>query len=581
MPRTKQELEHALAAYVADVLGGRRVCGRLERLAVERHVRDTDHGPSRGLRWNATRGFRAAWWIEHRTRFSKGEWAGKPFVLEGWQLFAVACLFGWERRVDGVWRRRFRTAYMSVARKNGKSEWAAAIGLTFLYPALALGGEVGGEVYSAATKRDQAAIVWRQAAGMVRKSPTLKREVAVHDSRYNLAHYESESRFEAVAADANTLDGLGPLCAIVDEYHAHPNSAVYDVLESGMGARREPLMLVITTAGGKREGACWDLETDAIRALEGLGEAEGVADDLFAFIARPDEGDDWALETTWRKANPNFGVSVHAEGIRIACDVAKRKPSARNEFLRKRLNLWTEGDVAWMGMDRWDACAGAVDLEALRGQPCYVGVDLSSTRDTTALVAVWPMHRVSKNLDSDYIAQKYAVVPWIFVPADTISERGPRERKLFEAWARDGLVTATSGDMVDYEAVWQQLLELNDRYGVQEAVFDRWQASALIGKCEQVGILTVAHGQGYKDMSPAMKLAETLIGRGQIDHGGHPVLRWMFSNVRVKRDPADNIKPDKARSADRIDGIVAMLMGLQRANANAEAGGEVRVWAIS
>lgn len=459
---------------------------------------------------------------------------------------------------------------MSVARKNGKSELAAAIGLVFLYPALDLGGEIGGEVYSAATKRDQAAIVWRQAAGMVRKSPTLKREVAVHDSRYNLAQHETESRFEAVAADANTLDGLGPLCAIVDEYHAHPNSAVFDVLESGMGARREPLMLVITTAGGKREGACWDLETDGIKALEGIGENEGTADDLFIFIARPDEGDDWALESTWRKANPNFGVSVHAEGIRIACDVAKRKPSARNEFLRKRLNLWTEGDVAWLGLDRWDACASGVDLEALRGTPCYVGIDLSSTRDTTAVVAVWPLE-----------GGTFAVAPWIFVPADTISDRGPRERRLFEAWVRDGFVTATSGDMVDYDAVWQRLLELNERYGIREAVFDRWQASALVGKCEQVGITTVAFGQGYKDMSPAMKLAETLIGRGEIAHGGHPVLRWMFSNVSVKRDPADNVKPDKSRSVDRIDGVVAMLMGLQRASANAEAGGEVRVWAIS
>ena len=262
--------KHAAERYVADVLAGRVIVGRLVRLAVERHERDLREQDERGLYFNRSRAVRACWWIEHRLRFSKGEWAKRPFVLEPWQAFIVWALFGWERIVDGKQVRRFRTAYVSVARKNGKSELGAAVALLMLITggASVAGPEIGAEVYSAATTRDQATIVWRAAASIVRKSPELSREVDVHDSRYNLSHAKTESRFEALAADADTLDGLGPYCCIVDELHAHPDSTVWDVLASGTGSRREPLMLAITTAGAEREGVCWDVESDCVKILE-------------------------------------------------------------------------------------------------------------------------------------------------------------------------------------------------------------------------------------------------------------------------------------------------------------------------
>jgi phage terminase large subunit-like protein len=372
--RAADEIEADVLDYADGVLGGRIVVGRFVRLAVERHRRDLDsvaRGAGRGLSFNRKRALRACWWMEHRLRFSKGEWAGKPFRLAPWQAFIVWNLFGWEREVEGRRLRRFRTAYVSVARKNGKTELAAAIGLLMLV--LSEETEAGAEVYSAATKRDQAAICWRAAAGMVKKSPILKKALGVHDSRHNLANYQTEGKFETVSSDADTLDGLGPLLGIVDEYHAHQDSTVYDVLESGMGARREPLMLVITTAGAKREGACWNLETDAVKVLEGIGEDEGAGDDLFAFVARLDDRDDPFNEFVWPKANPNMGVSCHLEKLRQASKVARRRAGALNEYLRKHMNLWTEVSTAWLSMPDWDACAGAVDVPALKGKRCWVG----------------------------------------------------------------------------------------------------------------------------------------------------------------------------------------------------------------
>jgi len=549
--------KHAAERYVADVLAGRVIVGRLVRLAVERHERDLREQDERGLYFNRSRAVRACWWIEHRLRFSKGEWAKRPFVLEPWQAFIVWALFGWERIVDGKQVRRFRTAYVSVARKNGKSELGAAVALLMLITggASVAGPEIGAEVYSAATTRDQATIVWRAAASIVRKSPELSREVDVHDSRYNLSHAKTESRFEALAADADTLDGLGPYCCIVDELHAHPDSTVWDVLASGTGSRREPLMLAITTAGAEREGVCWDVESDCVKILEQVYDDESV----FAYVARLDDGDDPFIEASWPKANPNLGVSVIVDGLRVAAKTAAQNPRRQNEYLRKRMNLWTAGETAWVSLEKWDASAGVIDLGALRGRTCFLGVDLSSTRDTTAVVAAFPMD------DGTYV-----VLPQVFVPADTLSDnevRGPRERQLLTDWAKAGLVTATSGETVDYDAIWQAIVNAADRYSVQEVVFDRWQASSLISKCQAIGLQEVGFGQGYKDMNPAMQLAETLISNRRLIHGGNPVLRWMVSNVATKTDPAGNVKPDKSKRSARIDGVVAMLMGLQRASA--------------
>ncbi len=568
--REAHEIEADVRAYVAGVLDGSVVAGRLARLAVERHERDlaycAEHGEDggpRGLRFNAQRARRACWWLEARLRFSKGEWAGKPFRLAPWQAFVVWALFGWERFVDGRWIRRFRTGYLSVARKNGKSELVAAIGLLMVNGYVAEGrlweAEPGGEVYAAATKVDQAAIVWTAAASMVRKSALLRKEIGVHDSRHNLAHYSLEGKFETVSSDSDTLDGLSPLLGIIDEYHAHPNSGVYDVIESGMGARREPLMLVPTTAGEKRQGACWDLETDAIKILEGIGENEGTGDDLFAFIARLDDGDDAFNEAAWLKANPNLGVSIHLEKLRIAARVAKRRPGALNEYLRKHMNLWTEVSTAWLPMPAWDACsdptphAQEIEQDGLRGEKCFVGVDLSAVCDYTAGVAVFPPSEKRPFWD---------VLTSFWIPAETLIDRAQTDRVPVNRWIEDGLVTATSGGVVDQDAVKLWLIGLRERYDVAAVPMDPHNATKLQSELQALGFTVVNMRQGWATMSPAIKQTEILLRQKLIRHGGNPVLRWMFSNVALKRDANDNLSLHKGRSADRIDGMVALVMGV-------------------
>lgn len=557
--RSADEIEADVHAYIDQVRDGSVLVCRFVRLAVDRHVRDLRRGKARGLRFNKRRALRALWWIENRGRFTKGDWAGRPFRLSPWQAFIVWCLFGWERKVGRRWLRRFRVAYVSVARKNGKTELAAAIGLVFLVvPGEA---ETGGEIYSAATKRDQAAYCWQAAAGMVKRNRILKNEIGIHDSRQNLSHYETDSKFETVASDADTLDALGPLLAIIDEYHAHPNSAVFDVLQSGMGARSEPMMLVTTTAGAKRQGACWELETDALKILEGIGEAEGSGDDLFAFVARLDEGDDWADQRVWVKANPNLDVSCHSDNLRVEYRAAKRRPGAVNEFLRKRMNMWTEVSSAWMGMPEWDGCAGRVDLEALRGERCFVGLDLSAVSDYTAAAAVFP--REDGHFD---------VLPAFWIPAETLVERSHTDRVPVMQWVEKGLVTATDGGVVDQDAVKQWLLNLREWADVAEVPTDPHNATKLQTELQALGFHVVSMRQGWVTMSPAIKQTEILVRQKRLRHGGHPVLRWMFSNVALKRDSHDNLSLHKGRSADRIDGITSLVMAVGRAVAFLESG---------
>lgn len=563
--RAAHEIEADATGYIEGVLDERTLVGRLVRLAVERHVRDLRLGSGRGLRFNALRARRAMWWIENRLRFSKGQWAGKPFRLQPWQAFIVYSLFGWERMVDGRWIRRFRSGYMSVARKNGKTELVAAIGLLMLVGYNAEGrqweSEPGGEVYVAATKRDQAALCWQAAARMVKKSPLLKKEIGVHESRYNLSHYESESKFEAVASESDTLDGPSPLLGIIDEYHAHPNSDVYDVIDSGMGARLEPLMLVVTTAGAKRQGACWDLETDAVKILEGIGEEAGAGDDLFAYIARLDVEDekDWANEKNWIKANPNLGVSVHPEKLRVGAKVAKRRANALNEFLRKHMNLWTEVSTAWLAMPAWDACSAQspwskeLDRDELRGETCYPGIDLSAVADYTAGAAVFPPSERRPFWD---------VILGFWIPAETLMERRQSDRVPVDRWVADELVTVTEGNVVDQDAVKNWLINLRERYTIGAVPMDPHNATKLQTELMALQFNVVSMRQGWATMSPAIKETERIVLQGKLRHGGNPVLRWMFSNVAIKTDTNDNKSLNKGRSADRIDGITSLVMGV-------------------
>lgn len=580
-PRGLRELACEFDAYVDDVLDGCLVVGRLVRLAVERHVRDCELGEKRGLRFNARRGLRACWWIENRVRHpktSKATRAGERFRLARWQVFVVACVFGWERRRDdGRWVRRFRTAYLCVARKNGKSMTAAAIALL----CLVLEGAAGGEVYSAATKRDQAAYCWNQAAESARREKLLAKEIEVRESRHHMVHRPSGSVFTAVASDAHTLDGLGPSLAIIDEYHEHPTSEVADVLRSGMGASPEPLTMYTTTAGGKREGPCYELETDCCKILEGVDGGEG--DDVFAFIARPDDTDLPGTEAAQRKANPNLGVTVHLEDLAIQYKTAVRRPREWTEYLRKHENRWTETSSAWLPMPDWDACNGKsgsafrrdlleLALERLRGERCFVGVDLSAVADYTATCKVFPrpadcalLAELRRELGLDVAGSGYIIAPSFWIPADTLIDRAQRDRVPVTRWVEDGLVTATPGNAVDHDAVKDSILSDCDRYDVVEVPMDPHNATKLQTELMALGVPVLSMRQGWITMSPAIKATETQILQRRLIHFGHPVQRWMFSNVACVVDKAENKSLHKGKSGDRIDGQVAEVMAIGRA----------------
>jgi phage terminase large subunit-like protein len=372
----KATQDDPVTAYARAVAGGQILSNRLVRVACERHLADLTSATGRGFRFDRAAAQHAIDFFGF-LRHSKGEWAGQTFELAPWQVFVVGCLFGWQQS-DGL--RRFRTAYCAVPRKNGKSTLSAGIGLYLLVS----DGEQGAEIYSAATSRDQARIVFDEAKRMVGSSPALQRRVGILINNLHVA--ATTSRFMPLSSDASTMDGLNVHGAIIDELHAHRNRHVVDVLETATGARRQPLLFEITTAGYDRHSICFEHHDYSIKVLEGT-----VPDDSwFAFIAAADEDDDWSAPEVWRKANPNFGLSVKEDDLARKAEKAIALPGAQNAFRRMHLNEWTEQAERWIDVAAWDACDGLIDLDQLRGRPCFGGLDLSTTTDVTALAWVFP-----------------------------------------------------------------------------------------------------------------------------------------------------------------------------------------------
>lgn len=556
-PAVPRRVVPAWESYAEAVATEREPASRFVRLAAERFLGELSRWgtkPGRAYRFDEAEASRVVRAFPALFRHHKGEWAGRAFELEAWQQFLVAQVFGW-RAKDG--RRRFRKAYVEVPRKNGKSQIAAGVGLLLL----CADGEPGAEVYSAATKRDQALLVHDEATRMVKSSPALARRVGAF--RHNLHVTATHSKFEPLSADFNTLDGLNPHGVIVDELHAHRSRDLLDVLETAMGARRQPLLFLITTAGHGRASVCWELHEYGRQVLEGT-----VEDPSFlAYIAGADAGDDWTEPATWRKANPNLGVSVKEDYLRRECEQAQAIPSKQAAFRRLHLNDWTEQRTGWLPLEAWDACAGAVDPEELAGRRCYVGLDLSTSRDVTAAVAFFPPE------DGAEDGEPGAVLPQFWIPADNVAERVRSDGVPFDAWAEAGLVTLTPGNVVDYAWVREWFHALRERWDfeVVEVAYDPWGAVQLATELQEDGFLMVPMRQGFQSMAPALRELERLVLGRRLAHGGHPVLRWMAGNVAVKLDPAGNAKPDKSAAADRIDGIVALAMAVGRASLAAGA----------
>ena len=534
--------DHRVTRYARSVADGDVPAGRLQRLACDRHLNDLQHARERGLRFDvelADRAIRFFGFLRH----SKGEWAGQSFDLAEWQAFIVGSLFGWLRE-DGL--RRFRTAYVEVPRKNGKSTLLSGIGLYLLIA----DDEPGAEIYTAATKRDQARITHGEAARMVKASPFLRNRIGAF--RDNLHVEATHSKFEPLGADSDTMDGLNIHGAIIDELHAHKTSGVVDVLDTATGARRQPLIVEITTAGWDRQSICWQHHEYTRQIVEGLIED----DSWFGFIAAADADDDWTDERTWQKANPNYSVSVKTDDLRRKALKAQQMPAAQNSFKRLHLNIWTEQADRWMTIEAWDKCAGALDPEMLIGRECYAGLDLASTTDIAALVLVFP---------SDDDPTIYDVLCYFWVPAETVLQRTRSGSVPYATWVDQGLIFATEGNVIDYRAIMATLDELAQLYDIREVAYDRWGATELIQTLQDEGLEVVPFGQGFVSMSPPTKSLMTMVLSERIRHSNNPVLRWMAGNMVVREDPAGNLKPDKSKSTEKIDGMVALIMGLDRA----------------
>ncbi|CUH96393.1 hypothetical protein P22_2483 [Propionispora sp. 2/2-37] len=439
------------------------------------------------------------------------------------------------------------------------SELAAAVALYMTCG----DNEWGAEVYGCASDRQQASIVFDVAVDMVDQCPALKKRIKPVISVKRLVYQPTNSFYQVLSAEAYTKHGLNVHAVVFDELHAQPSRDLYDVMTKGSGdARTQPLFFLITTAGTDRNSICWEVHQKAVDILAG----RKIDPTFYPVIYGIDDDDDWTSEENWYKANPSLGHTIDIEKVRAAFQSAKENLAEENLFRQLRLNQWVKQSVRWMQMDHWDECAFPIDPERLRGRICYGGLDLSSTTDITAFVLVFPP------LAED---DKFIVLPYFWIPEDNLATRVRRDHVPYDIWQQQGYIKTTEGNVVHYGFIEAFIEELNTKYHIREIAFDRWGAVQMVQNLEGMGFTVVPFGQGYKDMSPATKELMKLTLERKIAHGGNPVLRWMMDNIYVKTDPAGNIKPDKEKSTERIDGAVALIMALDRAIRNGGYSGSV------
>lgn len=537
MKKRKAEVykERALG-YIEAVMSGERRAGRYERLAVERHVRDLREATERGWYFDERAAKRAMAFFQLLKHY-KGEWAGRELELEGWQCFVLWCVFGWMRK-GGV--RRFNYADVEVARKNGKTTFAAGVALYMMV----LDGEQGAEVYSAAVDRDQAKICWEAARRMVEGSPALQQYVDTYTS--SIVMEGTASSFKPLSKESKNKDGLNPHCAICDERHAWATDDIFNVLKSGMGARRQPLIFTITTAGFDMESPYYQSRRTMIDILEGVKEQ----DNEFVMIFCPDKEDDWRDPRAWEKANPNMGVSVSYEYMeRELQDALNKGGRTEVNFKTKNCNMWVDAPDVWIPDDVVGANRHGVTDADLEGQPCYGGLDLAAHVDVNALALFFP--------------EQLAVKLFFWIPEGKVKER--EDKVDYRRWAEEGWITVTPGDVIDIDYQVADIAGICRRYDVKNLAFDPAKAyHGTIQGLQKAGLDSILdeYGQGIMNMSEPTKRLEALVRERALDLMGNPVLRWMFRNVVLYRDPNDNIKLDKRKSPDKIDGVVALADAL-------------------
>ena len=551
MAAPKYPLVKAAETYARRVVAGKIPCCKWIKLACKRHLDDLKASKAADYpyKFDPAKAEKVAKFLQLLPH-TKGKWANKRELikLEGWQLFSVCIPFGWLRKKDDT--RRFRTIVIFVPRKNGKSIIGGGVG-AYMFVA---DGEFGAEVYSGATTEKQAWEVFRPAKLMIERTPELRDHYGVEVNASNMCRLEDGSRFEPVIGKPG--DGSSPSCAIVDEYHEHQDSTLFDTMETGMGAREQPVILVITTAGSSIGGPCHQLVRDAERMLEGVIDRP----DLWAMLYTIDPGDDWTSEEALIKANPNHGVSINGDFLLARQRDAMQSASKQATFRTKHLNEWVGAKNAWLNMLRWKEAPPRKSLQELEGRRCIIGLDLASKIDIAGNILLFPP------VDGDpfwHVHGRY------YLPEARVIEELDGNTSRYREFDALGLLTLTDGEVIDFEVIKDDLREFAGRFDIEAVAYDPWQATQLAQEMVTEGLPMVEIRQTVQNISEPMKELEALTLRRLLAHGDCPILTWMASNVLAKLDVKDNIYPNKERPENKIDGIVALIMSISRAIAGA------------
>ena len=484
---------------------------------------------------------RAVKFIEKFCSHTKGELAGKPFILEDFQKDQIIMpLFG---LIDEKGLRKYRTCYIEIPRKNGKSNLSAALALYMLFA----DGEPGAEIISAAADRNQANIVFNLAKGMVLNNPELNKRSKTFRNAITIE--DKGSYYKSISSESNTAHGMNISTLIFDELHAQKSADLYEVCTTSTGARRQPLIIAITTAGYDKQSICFQMSEYATKVRDGI-----IKDDTFLpVLYRADiEEDDWKDEKVWKKANPGYGKIIKEAYFKQQFNKALLTPSFQNTFKRLHLNIWTGSESLWISDEDYMMCnISPIDPKKLKGRDCFAGLDLASTRDISALVLIFP--------DED---ENFDIVPYFFIPEEKVKAEGVGDGVDYLSWVDQGYIIQTPGNVQDYNFIEQKFKEIAEDYNLISCAFDRWNSSQIVVNLINDGGILNPIGMGFVSMSAPTKLLEKLILSKQINHGGNPVLRWMMNNIHITEDPAGNIKPNKAKSTQKIDGVVALICAL-------------------
>lgn len=538
-----------VSKYAKQVIAEKIKAGKKVRQACQRHLDDIKKSKIKSypFYFDEDEAERIRLFAEKFCRHSKGKWAGQPVILSDWQMFFLGSLLGWKKK--STKKRRFKYFYVQVGKKNGKSTLMAVLGLYMLV----CDGEAGAEIYSAATTRDQAKIIFTEAKNMTAASPELRRLLTVNKN--NISFDNESSFFRPLSADAQTLDGLNVHAALIDELHAHRNSDVYDNLVSAIMSREQPIVGAITTAGLNPQCFCKEQYDFYSNVLNGTAEN----DEAFIYIAELDETDSWDDESVWIKANPNLGISVFVENLKTECKTAKEMISKQNSFKCKNLNMWVSDTTSWADMEKYITTRDRIPKDELEGRQCYIGCDLATRNDLASVTAEFPLDKLPNG------KRYYAALSHSFIPEDRVWTLSKEHNFNYQAYIDAGYITATPGSIVDFNYIEQYIYSLYKKYDVLETCIDPWSASQLEKNLLQNGVKVVEVRQGFFTLSEPTKDMEGAIAEQRLSHYNDPVLKWAVGNVVLTSDENDNVRPNKKRSRFKIDPAMSLIIAHTRA----------------